>query len=194
MIFIALALLVSVTARPDYYAVKIKKEKYKIFTKISECKGPVYQSGDRRVLFEDEVWKIGTLTNDLDCNTLSSVVDEEYYRTKSRGERPELEDWYDMNDDHIWITFEHLYKRKKKTLVKLVGGTKLDDKSEEDCLSEVWGEKFPDKDIVVAFQDSNCFYDFVDQAQLDYSNFYQSATLFVHPAGRNINNQLKLQL
>ena len=188
MILILLALLVSVTALPDYYAVRLRGEKYyKIFTKISECEGAVYQSGDKRVLFEDEVWKIGTLTDDLDCNTLPSVVEEEY-RTKYKAQRPEIRYWYDMNDDPIWTAFEHLYKHEKKTGVKLVGGTKVEDKSEEDCLSEVWGEKFPDKDIVVAFQDSNCFYDFVDQAQLDYRHRYFKETLFVHPAGRNINN------
>ena len=105
MIHILLALLVSVTARPDYYAIRIKMEKYKIFTKISECGGVVYQSGDKRVLFKDGVWKIGTLKSEPDCKTLSSVVEEEYL-TISRKERPELEDWYDMNDDLIWITFE----------------------------------------------------------------------------------------
>ena len=41
MIIILLALIVSATADPDFYAVKIEKEwrKFKIFTKISECTG-----------------------------------------------------------------------------------------------------------------------------------------------------------
>ena len=194
MILILLALLVSVTALPDYYAIHIQGEKFfKIFTKISECTGVVYRSGHNRVLFQDGVWKIGTLKNDLDCNRLSSVVEEEF-RTKSPRERPELIYWYDMNDDQILLWIEHLNKREKKTYVKLVGGTMLDDKSEEDCFTEDWGTRFPDKDIVVAFQDSNCFYDFVDRAQLTFSSRYRSATVFGHLAGKNINNQLRLQL
>ena len=186
MILILLALLVSVTALPDYYAVGFG-ENYKIFTKISECTGAVYQSGHNRVLFQDGVWKIGTLRTDLDCNTLSSVVAEEF-RTKSPAERPELTLWYDMRggDQKTWIFFKHLNKRGKKTGVKLVGGTMLLDKSEEDCFTEDWGTRFPDKDIVVAFQDSNCFYDFVDRAQLAFSSRFRSATVFVHPAGKNI--------
>ena len=82
---------------------------------------------------------------------MSSVVEEEF-RTKSPAERPELKLWYDMNDDQIWILFEH------------------------------WGARFPDKDIVVAFQDSNCVYDFADQAELEY---YNGTTIFLHPTGKN---------
>ena len=115
MILILLALLVSATALPDYYAVRIfKEERYsKIFTKISECTGVVYQSseffrGHNRVLFQDGVWKIGTLKNDIDCDTLSSVVEEEF-RTKSPAERPELKPWYRMNDVRTSIFFEDLY-------------------------------------------------------------------------------------
>ena len=64
---------------------------------------------------------------------------------------------------------------------------KVGNKTKEDCFTGDWGKKYPDKDIVVAFQDSNCFYDFVDQAQLDYDYSYiRTATLFVHPAGKNI--------
>ena len=42
---------------------------------------------------------------------------------------------------------------------------------------------YPDKDIVVAFQDSNCFYDFVDQAELEY-DYTRKATIVVHPSGK----------
>ena len=190
MILLLLALIVSATADPDYYAVEIAGEwrKIKIFTKISECTGAVYyQSGDKRVMFKDGVWKIGTLTNDFDCNILSSVVNEEY-RTKFIAQRPEHRQWYKMNDLGAWIAFEYLYKRVQKPLkgFKLVGGTMVDDKSKEDCFKEDWGEKYPNKDIVVAFQDSKCYYDFVDRAQLEYSIRHRSATVFVHPAGKNI--------
>ena len=189
MILLLLALIVSATALPDYYAVRIMIEKYKIFTKINECAGAVYQSGHNRVLFQDGVWKIGTLTNDFDCNTLSSVVNEEY-RTKFIAQRPEHRQWYKMNDLGAWIAFEYLYKRSQKTLrgFKLMGGTMVDDKSKEDCFKEDWGKKYPNKDIVVAFQDSKCYYDFVDRAQLDYDySYHGSATLSVHPAGKNIS-------
>ena len=108
MILILLVLLVSVTALPDYYAVRIEEEKYKIFTKINECTGAVYQSGHNRVQYQDGVWKIGTLKNDLDCNGLSSVVEEEF-RTKSLAQRPELKPWYKMNDVRTSIFFEDLY-------------------------------------------------------------------------------------
>ena len=103
-----------------------------------------------------------------------------------------MKPWYNLNDDRSSISFQELYKREKKTGVKLVGGTMLLDKSEEDCFTEDWGEKYPDKDIVVTFQDSNCFYDFVDRAQLDISiSFYRSDTVFVHPAGKNILHTYK---
>ena len=194
MILILLTLIVPASAYPDYYAVKTDRyntnTKYKIFTKISECARAVYyQSEDSRVLFQDGVWKIGTLTNDFDCNILSSVVNEEY-RTKFIAQRPEHRQWYEMNDWNAWIDFEYLYKRAPKTLrgFKLVGGTMVDDKSKEDCFKEDWGEKYPNKDIVVAFQDSKCYYDFVDRAQFDYDyySYHGSATLSVHPAGKYI--------
>ena len=194
MILVLLASIVSANAYPDYYAVRMEAERFKIFTKISECEGAVYQSGENRFLFQDGVWRIKTLKNDLDCNTLSSVVEEEY-RTKYTAQRPEYLYWYKMTKIHyyfdysrIWIDFEDLYKRVKYTGLKLVGGTKVEYKSKEDCLREDWGQKFPDKDVVVAFQDSNCFYDFVDQAQLHtFSKLQHSnSTLLVHPAGKNI--------
>ena len=79
MILILLSLTVPVTAASDYFAVKIESEYryYKIFTKMSECKGAVYyQSEDKRVLFKNEVWKIGTLENELDCNSLKKIIYE----------------------------------------------------------------------------------------------------------------------
>ena len=196
MILLLLAVIVSATAYPDYYALwmdvynRNTTTKFKIFTKIGECTRAVYQSGDNRVLFADGVWKIGTLKNDLDCNTLSSVVEEEYRTRYTTKKRPEDRQWFEMKKNvytRVSIFFEDLYEHGQKRGLKLVGGTMVDDKSKEDCFEEDWGRKYPDKDIVVAFHDSNCFYDFVDQAQLDYDYSYaSSATLLVHPAGKNI--------
>ena len=67
ILILLVALIKQATADPDYFAVKIRAGRYKIFTKLSHCTEAVYQSGDNRVLFQDEVWKIGTLKNDLDC-------------------------------------------------------------------------------------------------------------------------------
>ena len=67
MILVLLASIMSATADPDYFAVKIKSGRFKIFSKISECTGAVYQSGDNKVLFRDGVWKVGTLKNGLHC-------------------------------------------------------------------------------------------------------------------------------
>ena len=63
MIFILLALIVSATSDPDYHAGQIDGSTFQIFTKIRECTGAVYKSGDSRVLFQDGVWKIGTLVH-----------------------------------------------------------------------------------------------------------------------------------
>ena len=86
MVIILLSLIMSAKADPDYYAVHIEGDggRYKIFTKLSECREAVYQSGDNRVLYQDGVWKIGTLENDqiVDCKTLPSIVEEEYRMRK----------------------------------------------------------------------------------------------------------------
>merc|ERR1712062_712994 len=101
MILLLLSLIVSATAFPDFYAVWMDayntntNTNFKLFTKINECNGSVYQSSDNRVLFEDGVWRIKTLKNDLDCDTLYSVGEEEY-RTKYTAQRPEYLFWYKM--------------------------------------------------------------------------------------------------
>ena len=195
MILILLALIVPSSAGSDYFAVKIESEyeNYKIFTKISECKGAVYyQSEDKRVLFQDEVWKIGTLKNDLDCNTLSSVVKEDY-RTKEK-QIPRDGWWIDIkyteshgNNTHYFqqqIFIKGFNKRVESPGLKLVNGTNVDAKSREVCLRKAFWVNFsPDKDIVLAFQQSNCFYDFVDEAELEEETL--RATIFVYPAGKN---------
>ena len=195
MILILFALIVSATADPDYYAVQIESG-YKIFTKLSKCRGAVYQSGDNRVLFQDDVWKIGKLKNELDCNNLSSIVEEEY---RNKGiQMPKTKYWIDIDGNNVLrrILIEGFNKRVEVTGLNLVGGTKVDAKNEENCLKKNWGKQYPDKDIVVAFQNSKCFYDFVDQAKLsdnydDYYDYYDydyydyGAIIFVHPAGKN---------
>ena len=196
MILILLALIVPSSADPsDYFIFKIefKYENYKIFTKISKCKGEVYyQSEDSRVLFQDEVWKIGTLENELDCNKLSSDVEEEYRTTEKQI--PKDHWWIDIkktnshsnNNTHfyrerIWI--EGFLKRVETKGLKLVGGTNVDAKSKEDCFKKDWVDFSPDKDIVVAFQDFRCFYNFVDEAELEVETW--RTAIFVHPAGKN---------
>ena len=190
MILILFALIVPVTADSDYYAVKMERERYKIFTKFSKCNGAVYQSGDNRVLFQDEVWKIGTLKNDLtDCNALSSVVEDEF-RSRS-AEMQEKKTLWDMtnadqngNYNRIWIWIKGFNKGVEVTGLQLVGGTKVEAKSKDDCLRTNWGKQYhPDKHIVVAFKYQNCFYDLVDEAELVEK--FNNAKLFVHPAGKN---------
>ena len=99
------------------------------------------------------------------------------------------------------ILIEGFNKRVEVTGLNLVGGTKVDATSKEDCLRKNWGKKYTDKDIVVAFQNSKCFYDVVDRAELsddydrDYDYYYDydyvpnyydyEAIIFVHPAGKN---------
>ena len=63
-----------------------------------------------------------------------------------------------------------------------MGGTEENAESQKDCFGKDWGKKYPDKNVVVAFQDSDCFYDFVDQAQLKPG--YYRGTIFVHPSGK----------
>ena len=187
MILMLLALILAATADPDYYAVHIQGDggRYKMFTKISKCREAVYQSGDNRVLFKDGVWKIGTLKNYLvvDCKTLPSIVEEEY-RMSKRTQRPKSDYWIDMDGNTVLyrILIEGFNKSVEITDKKLVAGTKVDAESKEVCLMKDWGKKYPDKHIVVAFQDSNCFYDFVDQAELVD---VPGAIIFVHPAGKN---------
>ena len=186
MIPILLALIVSVTADPDYYAVRIGSHgTYKIFTKIRECRGAVYQSGDNRILFQDEVWKIGMLKNDIkNCRKLSSVVDETF-RTKEI-QMPIDELWIDTKkseqnwifNNFVLVSIQSFDKCVEKKKMKLVGAKKLDADSKEDCLRKDWGKK--DKDIVMAFQDSNCYHSFVDEAELEYDS---EATIFVHHSG-----------
>ena len=187
MILILLSLMMSSSAMayPDYFAVQIEKRGYKIFTKKSKCTGAVYQSGDSRVLFQDQVWKIGRLKNELDCNTLSADVEEMYRQYSIQS--PEEGVWLKMteSDKNHWMLIEikGFNKSVEVTGFKLMGGTKADDKSKEDCLRKDWGRKHPNKHIVVAFQDSNCVYDLVDQAELEY---YNGTTIFLHPTGKNL--------
>ena len=199
MIFILLALIVPATAL-DYFAVQIDNGRYKIFTKISGCTGAAYQSGDNRVLYQDEVWKIGTLKNDLtDCNTLPSIVQE--YRTEGiqMPRDDTLSYWIDIkktekygSDISIGIMIKALNKSVEVTGLNLVGGTKsyLGTKSKEDCLRTNWGKtnNYPDKHIVVSYQHStsNCSFAFVDEAELEY-DYQRSETLFFHPAGKMKN-------
>ena len=197
MILILLASILAAAADPDYYAVHIQGDggRYKMFTKISKCKEAVYHSGDNRVLFQDRVWKIGTLKNDqiVDCKTLPSIVEEEY-RMNKRTQRPKSDIWIDIDGDTVLkrILIDGFNKSVEVTDKQLVAGTKVDAESKEVCLRKDWGKKYPDKHIVVAFQDSNCFYDFVDQAEL--VDVY-GAIIFVHPAGKNkIRMILKLKL
>ena len=199
MIIIFLALIVSATADPDFYAVKIEKEwrKFKVFTKISECIGVVYyQSAEKRVLFLDGVWKIGKLMKNLDCKTLSSVVEEEY-RTVGL-EIPEAnqdEPWIDIketdksgHDTESWIWIEGFNKSVEVTGMKLVGGNEdSSSRNKEDCLRKDRGKEYPGKNILVAFQDltvsTQCFYDSVDQAELQNGD----ETIMVHPAGKKLD-------
>ena len=193
MIIILLSLIMSAKADPDYYAVHIEGDggRYKIFTKISKCGGAVYQSGDNRVLFQDGVWKIGILKNYLDCKTLSSDVEEEY-----RAEGTQIPNtwsyWIDIEktekygeDEKTGIWIKGFDNRVEVRGFKLVHGTgtKEDATSKEDCLMKDWGKEYPHKHIVVAFKHSACFYDFVDQAELEYDVW---GTMFVHPAGKNV--------
>ena len=189
MNLILLALIVSITAYPDYYAVQIENGYYKIFTKRSECRGAVYQSGVR-VLFHDRVGKIGTLKNYLDCNSLNSVVEEEYWTNKVKLPRDNTwTQWIDIQKTYkygynveIWIRMKGFKKSIEVTNLNLVGGIKADAKTMEDCLRMSWMREYRDKHIVVGFKNSNCFYAFVDQAELAYD---YGAIIFVHPPGKN---------
>ena len=190
MILLLFVLIMFATADPDFYAVRMGR-KYRIFSKISECTGAVYKSGDNRVLFQDGVWKIGTLKSDLDCTTLSSVVEEEF-RTKEM-QMPKNDAWISWidiknidiygNSPESWILVKGFDKNVEVTDIKLVGGTRRHSESKEDCLREDWVKKYYDRDIVVSFQYSYCYYDFVDQAELRYG---YGAIILIHPAGKNI--------
>ena len=188
MILVLLASIMSATADPDYFAVKIKSGRFKIFSKISECTGAVYQSGDNKVLFRDGVWKIGTLKNGLlDCKKLSSVVAEEFQTKETQIPKNEL--WIDIKKSEqnwifnnlIEISIEGIDNSVEKEKMKLVGGKKIEAESQEDCLKEDLKKKYPNKDIVVAYKDSNCSYSFVDEAELEYD---AEAIMFVYHSGK----------
>ena len=188
MILVLLASIMSATADPDYFAVKIKSGRFKIFSKISECTGAVYQSGDNKVLFRDGVWKIGTLKNGLlDCKKLSSVVAEEFQTKETQIPKNEL--WIDIKKSEqnwifnnlIEISIEGIDNSVEKEKMKLVGGKKIEAESQEDCLKEDLKKKYTNKDIVVAYKDSNCSYSFVDEAELEYD---AEAIMFVYHSGK----------
>ena len=189
-------MIVSATADPDYYAVELPGEKLKIFTKISECTRAVYyHSAENRVLFQDGVLKIGTLKRNLDCQTLSTLVEEEYQnRTKEKKEELSIpnywEEWIDIKEtnknrhDTVWIWIKGFNKSVEVTGMKLKGGTKdWSSWNKEDCLTKDRGKKYPGKDIVVAFHHGGgCSYDSVDQAKLKEEDDDKTIIL-VHPAG-----------
>ena len=105
----------------------------------------MYKSGDNRVLFQDGVWKIGTLNNDLDCNTLSSVVEEDY-RAKHEIQRPEDKNWWKIIKYYqsgqlkleywpVSISLEDLYNRVETRGLRLVLGTRNSHSwSKDECL------------------------------------------------------------
>ena len=121
---------------------------------------------------------------------MSSVVEQEYWtkeiQTAINGVWiKELKK--DKNDQHrytvISITIKAIHKSVEvQNELKLSNGIMEKSVTKEDCFGKDWGTRYPDKDIVVAFQDSNCFYNFVDQAKLEYDTW---ATIFVHPSGKN---------
>ena len=124
----------------------------------------MYQSGDKRVLFKgDGAWKIGNLETDLDCKTLSGDGEEEYWRK----EIPKNEAWFewtnikniDQNGYHItksWIKIKGFNKGGEITDFTLAVGTQVDAKKKKDCFGKNWGKEYPEKHIVVAFQNANC--------------------------------------
>lgn len=186
MVLLLFALIMAATADPDYYAVKIKKGKFKIFTHKNECERSWYQNGGDKILFFEGVWKIAKVKNGLkDCETKSSVV-EKIYQTKN-SKMPEGDTWHSWTDKRdkknidIWV--KSFNKSDEITDLKLVTGTKEEAETKEDCFGKEWGEK-SDKDIVVAFQNSKCFYDFVDQARLENDSTI-NATIVVYPSGKN---------
>ena len=197
MILMLLALIMAATADPDYYAVKIETERFKIFTKISQCTGAMYQSGDNRVLFQDGVWKIAEVENGpIDCKISSSVI-EEKYRTK-KTQFPKDNEWIERIDVNKteqngyttdeWILIKSFNKGVDVELTGIIlvrgAGTMEENAEKEDCLRNDWGKKHPenDKDIVVAFQDSKCLYDFVDQAELERDN--DNSIIIIHQSGK----------
>ena len=189
MILILLASILSATAHPDYYAVRMKSENknYKIFTKIRQCSLAVYQRENRVLFHQDLYWRIGRLKNNerLDCKNISSVL-VELYRTKG-GQIPKDNLWIDMkngtnNSITIPIWIEGLNTDVPVPGFKLVGVTKKDAESQEDCFGKDWGEEYPDKDIVVAFLNTKCSFVNVEEAKLKQN---QSAVIFIHPSGKN---------
>ena len=98
------------TADSDYYAVLIQgQDEYKIFTKLSQCTAAVYQSGENRVLFnQDLYWRIGTFKNDqkLDCENFRSVVEEEFWTTEIKQMPPqkrEVEGYQENCRKWLWL-------------------------------------------------------------------------------------------
>ena len=199
MIIVLLGMIMSATADPDYYAVVLPGEKLKIFTKISECTRAVYyHSAENRVLFQDGVLKIGTLKRNLDCQTLSSLVEVEYQnRTKEKKEELSIpnywEEWIDIKETNkygyditVWIWIKGFNKSVEVTGLKLEGGTKdSSSRNKEDCLRKDRGKEYPGEDVVVAFHHvgrRGCFYDSVDQAELEDDD---KSIILVHPAGKD---------
>merc|ERR1712062_538039 len=90
------------------------------------------------------------------------------------------------NSPESWILVKGFDKNVEVTDIKLVGGTRRHSGSKEDCLREDWVKKYYDRDIVVSFQYSYCYYDFVDQAELRYG---YGAIILIHPAGKRAVSQ-----
>ena len=66
--------------------------------------------------------------------------------------------------------------------------TKVLELNNEYVTELLYTNNYPDKHIVVSYQHStsNCYYAFVDEAELEYDN-QRSETLFFHPAGKMKN-------
>ena len=178
---------------PDYYALDTDTYGYKVFTRRLDCSDPVYESGDKQVLFKiAQKWIIGKLTKDenLECQNIGNTVDKYFESTENTptdgSHWINIKESRDHNILHAYVGLRSLNKCKEIQGLRVSTAT-FSLISMEDCISkDYWAKNYPAQTVFVSIkEDSKCSFDSTKDVKLFNDN---KAKLFIHSSCRRVEN------
>ena len=175
---------------PDYYAVNINDYGYKVFSRVRDCRA--YQSGDKRILFQDDnKWKIASTmlgSGDPECQNMRSVADLSHESFETTGDLPTEESqgtykftstFYKKKKINIEVEFLQKCEEKRGFRILETSKTQKEYVSRERCeRRDYWnGKNTNTTTFIVSFYNYECYFGFIKDLILVKD---EKARLFVH--------------
>ena len=151
---------------PDFYAVNVNGNGYKVFSRVGNCKA-YFQSGEQIILYQyGDRLKIANLkSGNLECQNIGYMIDSSLPPYETTGELPseESDKTYTLTttpfNQKMTIEIEILKKCEKKIGFKIIkpSGKQQESVSREQCESrDYWNKNYPNQYLIVSFSENKC--------------------------------------